>query len=318
MSGLRMPESQENVVVVIPCRDEEISVGKVVTDFRAALPHARIVVVDNASSDGTVAAAQAAGARVLTELRPGKGNAVRRAFADLDADVYLLVDGDDTYSASDAPEMVRHIVEGRADLVNARRRYVNRGRERRGHVFGNRALSGTVRRTFGSDVGDMLSGYKAFSRRLVKAMPITSTGFEIETEMTVHALALRVPIIEIDADYRERPADSASKLRTFRDGRRILLMIGRLVLRERPLLLLGALSALVALAAVVVGAPVILEYRQLGFVLKIPSAVLASAMSLLAVLVAVAGLVLDGTKSARFELRYLTYLAGQTPFEGRG
>lgn len=298
-----------SVVVIIPCRDEEFAVAKVVADFRSQLPGARIVVIDNASQDRTADIARAAGAEVIVERRPGKGNAVRRAFADLDGDVYLLVDGDDTYSAELASQMTEEICSGRADLVNARRRYVNQHGERRGHVLGNRALSGTVRRMFGSDVGDMLSGYKAFSRRLVKAMPITSTGFEIETEMTVHALALRVPITEVDAEYRERPLDSASKLRTFRDGRRILWMIGRMMLRERPLLTLGSLAGIIGVIAILVGLPVIAEYRTLGLVLKIPSAVLASALGLLAVLVTVAALVLDGTKSARYEVRYLTYLS---------
>ena len=303
-----MPPRAE-VVVIIPCRDEEASIASVVANFRRELPTARIVVVDNASTDRTAEVAASAGAEVLVEDRPGKGNAVRRAFSDLEADVYLLVDGDDTYAASQAPRMIEEVATGRADLVNARRRYVNRDGERRGHVIGNKALSGTVRRVFGRDVRDMLSGYKAFSRRLVKAMPITSTGFEIETEMTIHALALRVPIVEVDAEYRERPLDSVSKLRTFRDGRRILWMIGRLMLRERPLLTLGGVAAALGVAAVVVGVPVILEFRELGVVLKIPSAVLASALGLLAVLVMVAGLVLDGTKGARFEVRYLTYLS---------
>lgn len=305
------------IVVVIPCRDEETSIATVVGDFRRALPTARIVVIDNASKDRTAEVAASAGAQVLVEDRPGKGNAVRRAFADLEADVYVLVDGDDTYSAIQAPGMVEEIVAGRADLVNARRRYVNRGGERRGHVFGNKALSGTVKRIFGRDAGDMLSGYKAFSRRLVKAMPITSTGFEIETEITIHALALRVPITEVEADYRERAVDSASKLRTFRDGRRILSMIGRLMLRERPLMTLGVLASVLSIGAVVVGIPVILEFRELGLVLKIPSAVLSSALGLLAVLVMVAGLVLDGTKGARFEVRYLTYLSGGASRGGR-
>lgn len=308
----------DDVVVIVPCRDEEVSVAQVVTDFRRELPGARVVVVDNASTDRTAEIARAAGAEVIVENRPGKGNAVRRAFADLEAEIYLLVDGDDTYSAGQAPAMVEEIRSGRADLVNARRRYVNREGERRGHVLGNRALSGTVRRTFGSDVGDMLSGYKAFSRRLVKAMPITSTGFEIETEMTVHALALRVPVAEVDADYRERPLDSQSKLRTFSDGRRILWMIGRLILRERPLFALGSVAAIIGIVAVSVGIPVILEYRSLGLVLKVPSAVLASALSLLAVLVMVAGLVLDGTKSARSESRYLAYLSARSSRTERG
>lgn len=299
-----------NVVVVIPCRDEEAAVPRVVADFKRELPEARIVVIDNASRDRTADVARRAGADVITERRPGKGNAVRRAFADIDADAYLLVDGDDTYSAVEAPQMIAEILSGRADLVNARRRYVRRSGERRGHVLGNRALSGAVRWIFGSEVSDVLSGFKAFSRRLVKAMPITSTGFEIETEMTITALALRVPVVEVDADYRERPFDSVSKLRTFRDGRRILWMIARMMLRERPLMAFGALAGVTGLVAVIVGIPVILEYRALGLVLKIPSAVLASALALLAVLVMVAGLVLDGTKSARFEVRYLTYLAG--------
>ncbi len=297
------------VVVVIPCRDEEVSVARVIADFRRELPAARIVVVDNSSQDRTAEVAEKAGAEILTESRPGKGNAVRRAFADLEADVYLLVDGDDTYSASRASEMIEEIIAGRADLVTARRSYVNIDGERHGHVIGNRLLSGTVRRVFGREVGDMLSGYKALSRRLVKAMPITSTGFEIETEMTIHALALRVPMLEIDAEYRERAPDSFSKLRTFRDGRRILGTIGRLVLRERPLFALGSIAILLGLLALVVGIPVIFEYRTLGLVLKIPSAVLSSALSLLAVLVMVAGFVLDGTKGVRFELRYLTYLS---------
>lgn len=297
------------VAVIVPCRDEEAAVVSVLDGFHRVLPDAMLVVVDNASVDRTAERARTAGATVIAEPRPGKGIAVRRAFAEVDADVYLLVDGDATYDPAAAPAMVRAIVEGRADFVNARRVYEDARAERQGHLLGNRLLSGAVQWLFGSQIEDMLTGYKGFSRRLVKTMPLTSEGFEVETEMTVHALSLRVPIVELDAPYRERPAESLSKLRTFRDGSRILLMIGRLLVRERPLLASGVAAGTIAAIAALIGTPVVVEFLTLGLVLKIPSAVLASALAILSFLVLVAGLVLDESKRSRHEVRYLTYLA---------
>ena len=304
-----MDRSRAQVAVIIPCRDEEATVVSVIDGFRRSLPGAHLVVVDNASVDRTSELARSAGAFVIREPRSGKGFAVRRAFAEVEADVYLLVDGDATYDPAAAPVMALEVLKGHADLVNARRVYEDARAERQGHVLGNRLLSGAIRWLFRSDIRDMLTGYKAFSRRLVKAMPLTSTGFEIETEMTVHALSLRAPIVELDAPYRERPAESFSKLRTFRDGSRILLMIGRLLVRERPLFASGVAAAAIAVTAVLIGAPVIVEFMTLGLVLKIPSAVLASALAILSFLMLVAGLVLDESKRSRHEVRYLTYLS---------
>ncbi len=298
-----------SVVVIIPCRDEEVAVGSVVEDVRNALPGARIIVYDNASSDRTAEVAAAHGAEVRLEPRPGKGNVVRRAFADVDSDVYVLIDGDATYDASALPEMVRLLIDERLDHVNGARRRREGARERSGHVLGNRLLTGAVAALFGRRIDDMLSGCKVLSRRFVRSFPATATGFEIETELTVHALQLDVPLAERPVTYRERPDGSESKLHTFRDGWRILVTIGRLVTRERPLAAYGLSSLLVAATSFLLGWPIVREFMATGLVPRFPTAILAAALATLAALLVATGLGLDAIRHARHEAKRLAYLS---------
>ena len=302
-----------DVAVLVPCRDEEAAVGRVVDEVRAALPEARIVVFDNASGDRTAEVAAAHGAEVRRESRPGKGHVVRRAFADVDADVYVLIDGDATYDASALPTLVGALVAERLDLVNGARRRDDGVRERSGHLLGNRLLTGTVARLFGRRTDDMLSGCKVLSRRFVRSFPATSTGFEIETELTVHALQLDVPLAELPVAYRERPDGSESKLRTYRDGWRILVTIGRLVVRERPLAAYGAGALLLGLSSLGLGVPVVLEYASTGLVPRFPTAILAAALATLGLLALSTGLILDAVRHARHEAKRLAYLAVPPP-----
>ncbi len=308
----RLAQLAVRVAVIVPCRNEESAVEKVVRDFRAALPQADIYVYDNGSTDRTAELATSAGALVRHEPRRGKGNAVRRAFSDVDADVYLLVDGDDTYDASTAPRMVEMLVSEQLDCVNAARRHTTAAAYRPGHTVGNRLLSGAVGSIFGRQVSDMLSGYKALSRRFVKSFPLLSSGFELETELLIHALELSMPMREIEASYKERPANSASKLRTYRDGIRILMTIVRLAETERPLAFFGTGAALLAAASLGLGIPVIGEFVATGLVERFPTAMLSGFLGVLAVFSLFAGLILDQTRRMRQELKRLFYL-GMTP-----
>ena len=239
-------DAKLSVAVLIPCLDEGATINTVVESFRRALPGATVYVYDNGSADDTAAAARAAGAEVRSEPRRGKGNVVRRMFADVSADVYFLVDGDSTYDAASAPRMLDTLIEQRCDMVNARRVAKNAKSYRPGHAWGNRALAGMTGWLFGSEIADLLSGYRAFSRRFVKSFPALSTGFEIETELTVHALELRMTVAEIETPYFARPAGSASKLSTFRDGARIVQTIFKLLRDERPLAFFGGLGLVLA------------------------------------------------------------------------
>jgi glycosyltransferase involved in cell wall biosynthesis len=248
------------VAVLIPCYNEEAAIAAVVTDFRAALPDAAIYVYDNNSRDQTVARAAAAGAVVRREARQGKGNVVRRMFADIEADIYVLVDGDDTYDAGAAPRMIQHMLAEGADLLTARRVHSRADAYRPGHVFGNRMLTGLTAALFRVRLNDMLSGYRVFSRRFVKSFPFTAEGFAIETELTIHAVRLLMPMTEMDTRYKERPVGSVSKLNTWRDGFRILGTIGYLLREERPLLFFSSVFLVFALASVLAGAPVVTEY----------------------------------------------------------
>ena len=301
------------VVVIVPCRDEATTIGQVIDDLHAADPTFRVVVYDNASSDDTVAVASRHGAEVRSERTPGKGNVVRRAFADLDADVYVLIDGDATYDAAAVPGLVRLLVEEHLDHVNGARGREDGVRDRPGHLLGNRLLTGTVARLFGRRIDDMLSGCKVLSRRFVKSFPATSTGFEIETELTVHALQLGVPLAERPVAYRERPDGSVSKLHTFRDGRRILGTILRLLVRERPFAAYGGMAALLAAASAGLGVPVVVEFAATGLVLRFPTAILATGLGILALLMLTTGLVLDAVRHARHEAKRLAYLAVPPP-----
>ena len=296
------------VAVLVPCHNEAVAIGSVVRDFRAALPGATVYVYDNNSTDDTGAVASAAGAVVVNEPLQGKGNVVRRMFADIEADVYVLVDGDGTYDASAAPSLVHALVASQLDMVNALRVENAKGAYRPGHRFGNRLLTSMVTTIFGRRMRDMLSGYRAFSRRFVKSFPALSAGFEIETELTVHALELRMPIAEIPTQYAERPAGSTSKLRTYRDGARILRTIAVLVKEERPLQFFSLGGLVLALAAVVLVVPLYRVYMETGLVPRLPTAVLATGLMLLAFLSVTCGLVLDTVTRGRRELKRLHYL----------
>jgi glycosyltransferase involved in cell wall biosynthesis len=301
------------VAVLIPCYNEEIALPKVVADFRTCLPNATIYVYDNNSSDRTAEVARAAGAVVGTEPLQGKGHVVRRMFADVEADVYVLVDGDDTYDAAAAPRLVAMLLEQRLDMVNAARVTSIAAAYRRGHRFGNAVLTGMVSNIFGKRVSDMLSGYRAFSRRFVKSFPALSAGFEIETELTVHSLELRMPIAELPASYRDRPTGSGSKLRTYVDGVRILRMIVVLVKEERPLQFFSAAAAVLFVVAIGAGGPVVSDFFHTGLVPRLPTAVLAASLVMLSFLSVTCGLILDSVMRGRKEMKRLAYLSIPPP-----
>jgi hypothetical protein len=301
--------SGARVAVLVPCFNEAVAVGKVVRDFRAALPEATVYVYDNNSSDDTAARAAAAGAIVRSEPLQGKGNVVRRMFADVEADVYVLVDGDDTYDASAAPRMIGLLEAESMDMVNAARVTEDNAGYRPGHRFGNALLSSMVQFIFGKRIADLLSGYRVLSRRFVKSFPALSTGFEIETELTVHALELRMPLAEVPAGYKDRPAGSASKLRTFRDGSRILRTIAVLLKEERPLQFFTWAFVVLASTSVALAWPVVTEYLRTGLVPRFPTAILSTGIMLLAFHSLFSGLVLDTVTHGRREMKRMAYLA---------
>ena len=302
-------EAAVKIAVLIPCYNEEAAIAKVVEDFRGALPGAVIYVYDNNSKDQTVARARAAGAVVRTETRQGKGNVVRRMFADIEADIYVLVDGDDTYDASVSPRMIASMIGDGADLLTAKRIHTDAAAYRPGHVLGNRLLTGLTALLFNVHLSDMLSGYRVFSRRFVKSFPFTAEGFAIETELTVHAVRLMMPMTEMDTRYKERPVGSVSKLNTYRDGLRILGTIGYLVREERPLVFFATIALLFALVAAVIGAPVVSEYLHTGLVPRLPTAVLATGLMVIACLALTCGLILDTVTRGRWEAKRMAYLA---------
>lgn len=301
------------IAVLIPCRDEAPTIAQVVSDFRASLPEAQIHVFDNNSGDGTGDVARRAGAQVSRVGLQGKGHVVRRMFADVDADLYLLVDGDGTYDAASAQALLDAQRRHGADMVVATRRAVSEASYRPGHAFGNRMLTGVLKRLFGHPCKDVLSGYRLFSRRFVKSFPAQSVGFETETELTVHALALHMPIVEIDTPYRERHEASASKLSTWRDGWRILGTIIELFSAEKPLTFYGIAATILALLSLALGLPIIVEWLQSGLVPRFPTALLATGVMLLAALSAACGLILDTVTRGRRELRMLAYLSLPAP-----
>ncbi len=297
------------VAVLIPCHNEAAAIANVVAGFRASLPDARIYVYDNNSRDGTEAAAAAAGAIVRREALQGKGHVVRRMFADIEADIYVLVDGDDTYDAAAAPAMVRLLIDRQLDMVNGARTTAIAAAYRPGHRLGNRVLTGMIGGIFGNRISDVLSGYRVFSRRFVKSFPALASGFETETEFTVHALELRMPVGELRTAYRDRPPGSVSKLHTYADGLRILRSIVVLVKEERPLPFFSAVGAVLMLAGLALGLPVVLEFLHTGLVPRLPTAVLATGLVLLSFLAFVCGLILDSVTRGRREMKRLAYLA---------
>ncbi|HEY0476505.1 MAG TPA: glycosyltransferase family 2 protein [Kofleriaceae bacterium] len=306
-----MPEPE--IAVLVPCFNESAAIAKVVSDFRAALPTATVYVYDNNSTDDTRAVAAAAGAEVRREPRRGKGNVVRRMFQDIEADIYVMVDGDDTYDARIAPRLVACLIDDNLDMVVGKRIETHQAAYRAGHRLGNRVLTGLVRRLFGAQIDDMLSGYRVFSRRFVKSFPSFSREFEIETELTVHAMQMRMPIAELDTSYKERPPGSTSKLRTFRDGWRILLAITNLMRNERPLMFFSLIGLAIALVAIGLGVPVVLGYLDTGEVRRFPTAILCSGLGVIAVVCVATGLILDLIAHVRREARRLVYLQHAAP-----
>ena len=301
------------VAAIVPCYNEEAAVGKVVTDLRNAVPGIVVYVYDNASTDRTREAALEAGAIVRHEALKGKGNVIRRALADVDADIYLMVDGDDTYDAGAAPRMIEVMLSGPYDHVTGVRTPDDANAYRQGHESGNRFFNRVVSTIFGHPVNDMLSGYRVFSRRFVKSFPAVSRAFEIETELTVHAINNRVPQIEVPVGFRDRPAGSESKLRTYHDGIRILRMIARLLHHERPLALYSVLSVLLFLVGAGLGIPVIVEFIRTGLVPRFPTAFLAASVMVLALLTCLIGILLDGLRKIRQETTRIAYMGLPVP-----
>ena len=304
----------QKIAVLIPCYNEGASVADVVRDFRAALPNAAIVVFDNNSTDNTAEAARTAGAQVFREPRQGKGFVVRRMFADVDADIYVLVDGDSTYDAPSAPAMIGKLLADRLDMVVGSRRHDDDGSAyRAGHRAGNWLFSRFVTMVFGPSFTDILSGYRVLSRRFVKSFPLMSRGFEIETELTVHALELGLPCAEIETPYYARPEGSVSKLNTWGDGLRILRTMVNLYRAERPLTFFGVIAALLAAVSIVLAVPIVLTFLETGLVPRFPTAILCTGLMLSALLSVASGLVLDTVTRGRREVKLLAYLSLGAP-----
>jgi len=313
LPGSPAPAVRPRVAVIVPCYNEAVAIPKVVADFRAALPDAVIYVYDNNSSDGTAEVARAAGAIVRRETLQGKGNVIRRAFAAVDADLYVLVDGDDTYEAAAAPRMIEALMREGLDMVNGARVTDIEKAYRPGHRLGNQVLTGMVRLVFGDRISDMLSGYRVFSRRFVKSFPALAGGFETETEFTVHALDLKMPVGEVRTAYKDRPVGSTSKLRTYSDGARILRTIVVLVKEERPWQFFSICGLFLVALAILMGVPVVAEFLRTGLVPRLPTAVLAMGLGMVAAMSFACGLILDSVSRGRKEIKRLAYLSIPAP-----
>ncbi|AJP74460.1 glycosyltransferase [Sphingomonas hengshuiensis] len=303
-----------SIAVLLPCYNEEAAIAQTIAGFRAALPGATIYVYDNNSQDRTIDVARAAGAVVRSERMQGKGNVVRRMFADIDADIYVMADGDATYDPNAAPAMVTRLVEEGLDMIVGTRVHEAAEAYRRGHVLGNRAMTGFLAGLFGRSFTDIFSGYRAFSRRFVKSFPVLSAGFEIETEISVHALELKMPVGEVETPYFARIEGSHSKLNTYRDGLRILRTIVTLYRIERPMLFFGWIASLFATLAIVLAIPLVVTYAHTGLVPRFPTAILVTGLMILAFLNLFTGLILDTVVRGRREMRRLAYLAQPGPF----
>ncbi|MFL6736261.1 MAG: glycosyltransferase family 2 protein [Sphingomonas sp.] len=301
------------IAVLLPCFNEEAAIAATVAGFRAALPDATIYVYDNNSQDRTREVAASTGAMVRSEKQQGKGHVVRRMFADVDADVYVMADGDLTYDPAAAPAMVDMLVAEQLDMVVGTRRHEAKGAYRGGHVIGNKIFTGLLSGLFGRSFSDIFSGYRVFSRRFVKSFPVLSAGLEIETELSVHALELRMPVGEVETSYGARPQGSQSKLSTYGDGWKILKTIGTLYRVERPALFYGGIGALLVIAAIILAIPLVRTYLQTGLVPRFPTAILATGMVIVAVLCFFAGLILDTVTRGRREVRRLAYLSLEAP-----
>ncbi|MYM84621.1 glycosyltransferase [Duganella sp. FT50W] len=309
MSTPRTPR----IAILVPCYNEALTIAAIVRDFRACLPQAQVYVFDNNSTDGTAEVARGAGAIVRNVSAQGKGSVVRRMFADIEADAYVMVDGDDTYDASVAPQLVARLFNEGLDMVVGNRVSTEQAAYRAGHRFGNAMLTGCVSTVFGRTFTDILSGYRVFSHRYVKSFAAHSAGFEIETELTVHALALRMPVAEVATVYKARPEGSVSKLNTYRDGFRILGTIARLFKSERPLAFYSIFAALGALLSLILAEPVAVTYLQTGLVPRLPTAVLCATLMLFSVILLVCGIVLDAVTKGRIEQKRFAYLAHPAP-----
>lgn len=307
-----MTSTQLRIAVLVPCYNEEAAVATVVAGFRKALPSAEIYVYDNNSRDRTAAVAREAGAIVRSERRQGKGHVVRRMFADVEADVYVLVDGDATYDAPSAPGMIDRLLDDHLDMVVGLRVDQVQAAYRLGHRTGNRMLTGFLASTFGHAFKDILSGYRVFSRRFVKSFPVLSDGFEIETELAVYALELSLPVAEIETPYHARPEGSFSKLNTWRDGFRILGTMLKLYRSERPLRFFTAIGILLALASIILAIPIVITFIETGLVPRLPTAVLSMGLMIMALLSVSSGLVLDTVTRGRREMKMLAYLSQPT------
>lgn len=298
-----------DIAILLPCYNEAMTIAGVVRGFREALPGARVYVYDNNSTDGTALQAMLAGALVMRERRQGKGHVVRRMFADIDADVYIMADGDGTYAPQDAEELVRTLLTERADMVVGTRRGVHADAGRQGHAAGNRLFNFLYRTMFAPDFTDIFSGYRAFSRRFVKSFPAVSGGFEIETEMSVHASLLKLPVCEIELDYGRRPDGSHSKLSTFKDGAKILWMFAMLMKETRPFAFFGLISGAFMVASLIFMAPVLVAYFQTGLVERMPTWVFSLVLMLVSLLIFTAGLILDSVSRARAEQLRIHYMS---------
>jgi len=301
------------IAVLLPCYNEEAAIAATVAGFRKALPGATVYVYDNNSIDRTTAVAAKAGAIVRTERQQGKGHVVRRMFADIDADVYVMADGDLTYDPTAAPAMVDLLLAEQLDMVVGTRRHEEKDAYRGGHVLGNKLFTGLLSGLFGRSFSDIFSGYRVFSRRFVKSFPVLSSGFEIETEISVHALELRMPVGEVETIYAARPEGSQSKLSTYSDGSRILRTILTLYRVERPALFYGLIGLLLLVAAVLLSIPLVVTYVHTGLVPRVPTAILVTGMTIVAVLCFFAGLILDTVTRGRREVRRLYYLSLAAP-----
>jgi glycosyltransferase involved in cell wall biosynthesis len=308
-----MTDATPRIAVLLPCYNEETAIGKTVRDFRAALPDAAVYVYDNNSKDRTLEVAREAGAIVRTEPRQGKGNVMRRMFADVDADIYVLADGDDTYDAAQAPELVAKLQQEELDLVTGRRVHTKADAYRAGHVWGNKMLTGLTALMFNIQLKDMLSGYRIMSRRFVKSFPLTAGGFSIETELTVHAVRLLLPMAEVDTAYKERPVGSASKLNTYRDGFRILFRIAQLIREERPLFFFSVIAGILAVIAMILGWSLLIEFVETQKVPRLPTALLATGLMVIAFLSLMSGLILDTVTRGRWEAKRMAYLSFRGP-----
>jgi len=303
-----LANSQYDIAVLIPCLNEETTILQVVNDFRTYLPDAKIYVYDNNSTDKTSEVAREAGAIVRIETLRGKGNVVRRMFADIDADIYVMVDGDDTYNAANSPEMVALLVNDQLDMVNGARVANDLSSFRPGHQIGNRILSILIASIFGKGLSDLFSGYRVFSRRFVKSFPALSVGFEIETEFTIHALELRMKLAELESPYKARPEGSVSKLNTTKDGLRVLGLIITLIKGERPFQFFAFISFMLAIISIILAIPILIEYFDTGLVPRFPTAILCSALIILSFLSFYAGLILDAVTTSRREMKRFCYL----------